>query len=153
MATGKLPLLLQVNSACREHLGNIAKQQFALWQPRLCPQRHGEAQQASLNGVDFARLWRTSEAGEWTFDIVFDVQRRRSSMRDSMATGKVQRSSLVRGLNSALKEHPSDFGKQQFTLWKLRLSSQHHGEGRQAPVNGVDSGGLWRTLEAGEWTF
>ena len=35
MATGKLPLLLRVNSALKEHLGNITKQQFALWQPRL----------------------------------------------------------------------------------------------------------------------
>ena len=70
-----------------------------------------------------------------------------------MATSKLQRPSLVYGLNSALKEHPGDFGKQQFTLWQLRLCSQHHGEGRQAPVNGVDSGRLWRTLEAGERTF
>ena len=67
MATGKCPLLLRVNSARKEHLGNIAKQQFDLWQPRICLQGDGEARQASLNGVDFARLWRTLEAGEGTF--------------------------------------------------------------------------------------
>ena len=67
MATSKLPLLLRVNSAPKEDMGNIAKQHFALWQPRLCPQDDSEAQQASLNGVDFARLWRTLEAGKWTF--------------------------------------------------------------------------------------
>ena len=79
MATGKLPLLLRANSALKEHLGNIAKQQFALWQPRLCPQGDGEAQQASLNGVDFARLWRTSEAEKGPFYTISEVQRQRAS--------------------------------------------------------------------------
>ena len=70
MATSKLPitsLLLGVHSALKEHLANIGKQQFALWQLALFPQGHGEARQASVNGVDFARLWRTLEDGEWTF--------------------------------------------------------------------------------------
>ena len=110
----------QAPSACRTelcsqgHLGNIAKQQFALWQPRLCPDVDGEAQQVSLNGVDFTRLWRTSQG--FTLSI-------------AMATGKVQSSSLVLGLNSALKEHFGDFGKQQFPLWHLRLCSQLRSEG------------------------
>ena len=70
MATSKLPitsLLLGVHSALKEHLADIGKQQFALWQLALFPQVHGEARQASINGVDFARLWRTFEVGEWTF--------------------------------------------------------------------------------------
>ena len=74
-------------------------------------------------------------------------------MGDDTATGKHQSCSMVLGLNSALKEHPGDFGKQQFPLWQLRLCSQHHGERRQAPVNGVNSGRIWRTLEAIVWTF
>jgi hypothetical protein len=79
MATGKRPLLLRLNSALKEHLGNIAKQQFTLWQPRLCLQGDGEARQASINGVDFARLWRTSEAGEGTFYTISAVQRQKAS--------------------------------------------------------------------------
>ena len=70
MATDKMPITSlhrAVHSALKEHLANIGKQQFALWQLALCPQGDGEAQQASLNGVDFAKLWRTSEAGEKTF--------------------------------------------------------------------------------------
>src|SRR5580658_10427422 len=141
MATSKLRItspLLRVNSALKKHLANIGKQQFALWKPRLCPEVDGEAQQASLNGVDSARLWRTSEG------VTLSI---------AMATGKLQSSSLVLGLNLALKENLGDFGKQQFTLWQLPLCSKHHGEGRQAPVNDVDSGTLLRTLTAGERTF
>ena len=74
MAPGKLPLLLTVNTARKEQLGNIAKQQFALWQQRLCPQGDGEAQQASFNGVNLARLWRTSEAEKGPFHTISEVQ-------------------------------------------------------------------------------
>src|SRR6202046_4365480 len=67
MATGKLPLLLRANSALKEHLGNIAKQQFALWQPRLCPQGDGEAQHASLKRC---RLRKTlANSGGWRRDL------------------------------------------------------------------------------------
>ena len=99
---------------------------------------------------DSGELWSLENE---LFDVVFDVQRWRSSTGVAMATGKLQSSSLVQGLNSALKEQPGDFGKQQLMLWQLRLCSQHHGEGRQASVNGVDSGRLWQTLQAGERTF
>src|ERR1700734_979840 len=99
---------------------------------------------------DSGELWSLENE---LFDVVFDVQQRRSSTGVAMATGKLQSSSLVQGLNSALKEQLGDFSKQQLTLWQLRHCSQHHGEGRQASVNGVDSGRLWQTLQAGERTF
>jgi hypothetical protein len=70
MATSKLTitsLLLGVHSALKEHPANIGKEQFALWQLALFPQGDGEARPASVNGVDFTRLWQTLEGREWTF--------------------------------------------------------------------------------------
>src|SRR6202046_5869130 len=83
---------------------------------------------------DSGELWSLENG---LFDGVFDVQQTRSSTGVAMATGKLQSSSLVQGLNSALKEQPGHFGKQQLTLWQLRLCSQHHGEEGQGADNGV----------------
>jgi hypothetical protein len=132
-------------------LDNIAKQQFALWQTRICPQGDGEARQASLNGVDFARLWRTLEAGEGTF-----LHHLRSPTTEgftlsiAMATGKLP---LLVGLNSARKEHLGNIAKQQFALQQQRTFPQDNDKARRPSLKGVDIARLWRTLEAGEQTF
>ena len=76
MATSKLPitsLLLRVHSALKEHLANIGKEQFALWQLALFSEGDGEGRQASVNIVHFARLWRTLEVENGLFDAVSDV--------------------------------------------------------------------------------
>src|ERR1700735_2932777 len=67
MATGKHPLLLRANSACKEHLGTSPTNSSPSSSKGSSPKTMIKPDDLRLKGVDISRLWRTLEAGKWTF--------------------------------------------------------------------------------------